>query len=46
MWLVCAVGAEKPPPRVEGVGYGAVVEAELDDDAGWRGRRGISTDPA
>jgi hypothetical protein len=30
---------------VAGVGCKAAVEAELEDDAGWRGRRGISTAP-
>jgi hypothetical protein len=30
---------------VEGVGCEAAVEAELEDDAGWRGRREISTAP-
>jgi hypothetical protein len=33
------------PARVEGVGCEATVEAELEDDAGWCGRRGISTAP-
>jgi hypothetical protein len=41
----CAVGAEKPSARVAGVGCEAAIEAELEDDAGWRGRRGISTAP-
>jgi hypothetical protein len=31
---------------VASVGCEAAVEAELEDDAGWRGRRGISTAPA
>jgi hypothetical protein len=34
-----------PPARVEGVGCEAAVEAELEDDAGWLGRRGISMAP-
>jgi hypothetical protein len=38
-----AVGAEKPPARVAGVGCEAVVEVELEDNAGWRKRRGLST---
>jgi hypothetical protein len=31
---------------VAGVGCEAAVEAELEDDVGWRGRRGISMAPA
>jgi hypothetical protein len=31
---------------VAGVGCEAAVEVELEDDVGWRGRRGISTAPA
>jgi hypothetical protein len=30
---------------VAGVGCEVTVEAELEDDVGWRGRRGISTAP-
>jgi hypothetical protein len=31
---------------VAGVGCEVAVEAELEDDTEWRGRRGISTTPA
>jgi hypothetical protein len=46
MWVLLYLGGENPPAKVAGVGCEAAVEAELEDDAGWRGRRGISTAPA
>jgi hypothetical protein len=38
--------SQKLPARVAGIGCEAAVEAGLEDDAGWRGRRGSSTAPA
>jgi hypothetical protein len=40
----CAIGVETV--NVEGVDCEAAVEAELEDDAVWRERRGISVAPA
>jgi hypothetical protein len=46
MWVFLCLEAVKPQAKVAGIGCETAVEAELEDNVGWRGRRGISTAPA
>jgi hypothetical protein len=43
LWVLLCPRSREAAAKVVGVGCEAAVVAELEDDVGWRGRRGIST---